>query len=363
MSRMNFPAKQDWEACKKRYEAWWAHEDFGRAGVCVWAPINQSDGMSRPVFPKAVEARWTDLDFIKRRMDYDLAHTYYGGDAFPIWSAGYPGWDALPVFLGCDVTLAEETGWWHPIMADGELASYNPQDIRIDTENKWCKMSKAFRKFAAEQSADRAVATTGAFGGCGDTLAAMRTSEQLLLDVADDPETVLAFEIRLMEIWCEHFDECYTDFQSLGQGSAGWFPLWSPRKFYATQCDFAYMISPEVFERCFLPAIDIQTRFLDHSIHHVDGIGNFHHVDALCSLPYLQALQILPGAGKPSPLAYPDVLKKVQQAGKNLHIAIPPWEVKAALDMLSSRGLMIDTWAGSEEEAENIVRYVEKNSR
>jgi len=122
------------------------------------------------------------------------------------------------------------------------------------------------------------------------------------------------------------------------------------------------MISSKDFERCFLPAIDMQTRFLDHTVHHVDGVGNFNHVDALCSLPRLQALQILTGAGKPSPLAFPEVLKKVQRAGKNLHISLPPEEIKTALAMLSSRGLMIETWVTSEEEAEDILRYVEKNS-
>ena len=347
----------------ERYRAWWAHEDFGRAGIWVWASTNQNDGKSRPDFPPVVEDRWTDLDFIKRRMDYDLEHTYYGGDTFPIWNAGYPGWDSVAVFCGCDVTLAENTGWQHPIIAEGDLASYNPQDIRIDPDNKWYKMSKVFRKFAAEQSAGKAIVTTAAFGGCGDTLAAMRTSEQLLLDVIDDPDTVLAFEMRMMELWCQHYDERHADYQAVRPGSAGWYALWSPGKFYATQCDFAYMISPKDFERCFLPAIDMQTRFLDHSVHHVDGVGNFNHVDALCSLPHLQAIQILPGAGKPSPLAYPDVLKKVQQAGKNLHISIPPQEVKTALDMLSSRGLFIETWAGSEEDAEALVRCVEKNSK
>jgi len=61
--------------------------------------------------------------------------------------------------------------------------------------------------------------------------------------------------------------------------------------------------------------------------------------------------------------AYPDVLKKVQKAGKNLHISIGSGEIKKALNMLSSRGLMIETWAASQQEAEDVVRYVEQNSR
>lgn len=112
-----------------------------------------------------------------------------------------------------------------------------------------------------------------------------------------------------------------------------------------------------------MPALELQLEYLDYSIYHVDGIAAFAHVDALCSLPKLQALQILPGAGKPSPLFYMDVLKKVQRAGKNLHITIPCTEVEAALDQLSSRGLFIDTWCGCEEDARSLLAKAEKWSR
>jgi len=347
---------------KENYAVWWAHEDFGRAGIWITAPDNKDSGKHYPKLPDGVEKRWTDKRFICERMDFILEHTYYGGEAFPIWDAQYPGWDALPTFLGCGITLDEETGWWHPFMDQGELASYNPADIYICNDNPWYKMSQEYRKLAVEQSKGRAIPSTGAFGGCGDTLGSIRSTEQLLFDVVEDPDAVLAFEMRLMELWCEHYDERYADFQKICGGTAGWFNLWSPGKFYASQCDFAYMISPADFERCFLPALNMQTNFLDHTVHHVDGIGNFNHIDALCSLPKLQALQILPGAGKPSPLAFPEVLKKVQRAGKNLHISINPNEIKDALDLLSSRGLMIETWANSREEAEDIICFVEKNS-
>jgi hypothetical protein len=120
------------------------------------------------------------------------------------------------------------------------------------------------------------------------------------------------------------------------------------------------MISPEMFEEIFMPAVEMQTEFLDHSIYHVDGVCAFAHVDALCELPRLQAFQILPGAGKPGPLHYMDILKKVQAAGKNLHIGMVPGDVEWALSELSINGLFIDTCCDSEEEARVLIRNVEK---
>ncbi|MDK1031106.1 MAG: hypothetical protein QGD94_03800, partial [Planctomycetia bacterium] len=63
------------------------------------------------------------------------------------------------------------------------------------------------------------------------------------------------------------------------------------------------------------------------------------------------------------PLHYADVLKKVQSAGKNLHMTIGSDEVQAALEMLSARGLFISTACSSEEEAKALLKSVEKWSR
>jgi hypothetical protein len=107
----------------------------------------------------------------------------------------------------------------------------------------------------------------------------------------------------------------------------------------------------------------MQADYLDHCIYHVDGIGNFAHVDALLEIPRIQAFQILPGAGKPSPLCYMDLLKKVQARGRNLWIALEPHEIETALGELSSRGLFISTECDSEEEAKGLLRCCAKWSK
>ena len=117
-----------------------------------------------------------------------------------------------------------------------------------------------------------------------------------------------------------------------------------------------------MFREIFVPALARQLAYLDYAVYHVDGIEAFAHVAALCELPRLQAIQILPGAGKPSPLHYLDVLKQVQRADKNLHITISPEEVRPALQQLSARGLFIGTWARTETEARDLLKLVEAES-
>jgi hypothetical protein len=193
----------------------------------------------------------------------------------------------------------------------------------------------------------------------------MRGTEQLLIDCVERPAAVREAEERLMDIWIEYYDRCFKALCGPSWGSTCWFNLWSPGKFYAAQNDFSYSIGPDMFRELFLPVIRRQTEYLDHAVYHLDGIGAFHHLDALLELPKLQAVQVLPGAGKPSPLHFLDALQKVQAAGKNLHISIPAGEVEKALSLLSAKGLFINvtTIMHNVKEAKALIADAEKWSK
>ncbi len=359
---MQIEYKPDWEEAQARYLAWWAGEVTDRCLLAVTAPRDRlADGrpltsLQLPDRPVTAYQRWTDLDYAAACNDYTMQSTFYGGEAFPVWTLGYPGHTSIPTFLGCRIDLDFETGWWHPIIQGEGLEEVLQCHVHRD-EFWWQFTLKALER-AVRESAGRCIPSIGAFGGCGDTLAALRGTDRLLIDVIERPEEVMAAETYLMEMWCEVYEAFYQIVQTVSGGSTCWFNLWSPGKFYAAHNDFAYMISPKMFRKLFLPIIERQTRFLDHTVYHVDGEGNFLHVEALCELPRLQAIQILPGAGKPSPLHYMPVVKKVQAAGKNLWIELPPEEVQPALAALSARGLFISTRCDTEEQARDLLQGV-----
>jgi len=352
--------KDDWDEAKKRFRAWWAGEAIGRCAMRVTAPRAGVSEMPEPMRPDTPEQRWTDLDYISRLSEWRNSRTYFGGEAFPVWDYGYPGNKCLAAFLGCPLTLSFSTGWLDPILTDDSL---DCGALEIDEEDERWRFAIEWLKCAAAESPGKSIPAVGAFGGSGDTLAALRGTDRLLYDVADRPDEVRAADRRLMDLWSRVYDTFHGIVKEAAEGSTCWFGLWSPGKFYAAQNDFSYMISPEMFRDIFLPSVERQTEFLDHTIYHVDGVGAFAHVDALCELPRLQAIQILPGTGKPSPLHYMDVLKRVQAAGKNLHISIAPGEVKTALTELSARGLFISTSCDTEEEARGLLAKAGKWSR
>ena len=353
--------KEDWEETKERYRLWWNGEYFGRCGLWVTAPKDDAPDEAPPESPEDPVERWTDLDHVSALNAYEHRRTFYGGEAFPVWHPGYPGHVAIPAFLGCPLHLDHRTGWWDPFLLDEE---WDVGDLELNRNNKWFRFGLKMLRRAAADSAGMCIPSIGAFGGSGDCLAALRGTDRLLLDVLDQPEKVAGTEEHLMDLWMEVYDTFYGIIREASDdGSTCYFKLWAPGKFYSVSNDFSYMISPDMYEELFLPVIRRQTEFLDYSVYHVDGIGSFNHVPLICGMPRLQALQILPGAGKPSPLHYSDVLHAVQDAGKNLQITIPPEEVEPALDMLSARGLMIRTETGSESEARRLLELAERKSK
>ena len=65
--------------------------------------------------------------------------------------------------------------------------------------------------------------------------------------------------------------------------------------------------------------------------------------------------------GQDSPLKYISTLKKIQDAGKVLHLHLTNKnDIEPVMKELSSQGLYIRTSASDEEEAEEIIKNVEK---
>lgn len=355
--------KPDWEQTMQNYIAWWNREDFGRCGLSVTARKAGTEHIQPPAFPPKVEDRWLDHTYLKTINEYRMKTTYYGGEAFPIWNPGY-SWEGMGAYFGMKIDLDESTGWGYPLIEEGELTDHDFRQFKVDYESEAWKKSIAIHQLAVSESKGKSLPYIAALGSVGDVLAGLRTTNKLLYDMIDCPEYVHDFELYLIEQWNDVFCRLYDTVKdtSFG-GTVPWMAMWAPGKFYIPQNDFSYMISTEMFRDVFLDALEKNLEMLDYSIYHVDGISAFRHVDMLCELDRLNGLQILPGDGKPSPLHFMDVLKKVQSAGKNLHITIPANEVGEALENLSSRGLFINTWCDTEEEAKAVIRLAEEKSR
>ena len=346
----------------ENYKAWWAREDFGRCAISVTGRKAGTEGIVPPKRPDDPKLCYTDVEYLYAKNEHGLSTTYFGGEAVPRWNYGGT-W--IAGLLGCKEIPHYNTVWTEPTISEGALSDYDYRDLKVDFDGPEWKWTAEMHRLAAEHCKGKAIPSMQAIGHTGDVLAALRTTNQLLYDMVDEPETVYEFEMHLIEnVWKPVFDRLYDIVQdgSFG-GNTSWLGIWGPGRLFVPSNDFTYMISTQMYKEVFLDALKAHLDMLDYKVYHVDGIEAFRHVDMLLELPNLQGYQILPGDGKPSPLHFMDVLKKVQAAGKNLHITIPPHEVKTALENLSSKGLYINTWARTEEEAKELIKLCEKESR
>ena len=71
---------------------------------------------------------------------------------------------------------------------------------------------------AVRETRVNSIPSIGAFGGCGDTLAALRDTRQLLFDGIERPDAVREAELFLMDMWCDFYDRCHAVVRQASDG-------------------------------------------------------------------------------------------------------------------------------------------------
>ncbi len=351
---MHLEYKEDWDQAAKRLEAWWQGELLDRVVIQVTAPRDDARGGSG----------WTGWNLPQTPDDPDPAidafeascrDTWFGGESFPnLWINLGPG--IVAAFLGAEPEVAPDTVWfeteerpWDRILRE---AVYDP-------DNLWWRRARAITARAVERGRDQYIVGMTDLGGELDVLASLRGTENLLVDLVQEPEKVRIMADRLNDLWIRYHDELHEIIAAKQRGSSSWMWIWSPGTSYPLQCDFAAMISPAMFEEYVAPYLQKQCRRLDHTIYHLDGPGQIAHLDVLLSIPELDGIQWIPGAGAPglgSPEWFP-MYHRIQEAGKRLTLQwMPAEDVEPVMRELSSRGLLITTSCRSEEEGRELLR-------
>jgi 5-methyltetrahydrofolate--homocysteine methyltransferase len=196
-------------------------------------------------------------------------------------------------------------------------------------------------------------------GGNLDILASLLTTEQLLFALCDHPREVARLAGCLTRLWLRYYDALYALVEPAGRGTTPWAAIWSPARCYMLQSDFAYMISPRMFERFVLPDLAACCGRLDHAFYHLDGVGQLPHLDHLLALKRLRGIQWIPGDGQPPPEGWLSVLQRIRDAGKLCQLYVSPEGARTIARELGGRGFafFIDR-PMSGAEAERFLRMV-----
>jgi 5-methyltetrahydrofolate--homocysteine methyltransferase len=235
------------------------------------------------------------------------------------------------------VTEPSETVWFTP-RRESEIADL---DLGYDSQNVWWQRVQDLTTAIVERWGGQVGVGHTDLGGNLDILTSFRTTEGLLFDLIDHPEEVDRLVRQVTELWLRYYDEQDALIRPACRGTSCWTPIWSTGKTYMLQCDFGYMISPEMFERFALPDLDACCAHLDHGFYHLDGKGQIPHLDMLLSIPRLRGIQWIPGDGQPPPDQWLPLLKRIRDGGKLCQVFVSPDGARRIVRNLGGRGFLL----------------------
>ncbi|AEF83203.1 hypothetical protein [Leadbettera azotonutricia] len=345
----------DFDIIKKHFEFFWNHEYFGRCAIRITAPKGPSKAPEYSSYEDIVKA-WTDGETRLKQNRIDSENTYYLGEAYPL----------IPVYLGAAGHAGffnnirhqfAETVWFFPIDEKEEL--------RFSKDSFLYKSTVNLAKYLADNSSDEFILSMPDCCGNLDALAHLRGSEQLMIDMLEDPGKVKA-ELKLIQhAWEEIIRDTYDAIKDNNHGGSciGWMGSWARGLHSQMQSDISVMLSPGQFSEFVLGELEAQSQILEYPCYHLDGREQLRHLDKLLKIKNLKMIQYTFVEGQPSPVEQLEALKKIQQSGMLLLVIIRPEYVKPLLENLSAKGLFINTACKNPEEADRIFKIVQDYSK
>lgn len=306
-----------WERIKEDSRRWWKGE-LERPLISV--VVNGRDpGRPEPDLPGYGFTSFYDLSVpaedIVDRWDYDLSCKKFMGDAFPCIEPVF-GPCVVAAFLGAILENGKGTVWYHP-PRDIEAADIH---FEYDPENIWLKRIIELYQAAMERWQGQVLLSMTELGGILDIVSAFRPSEKLLFDLYDKPDEVKRLTWEVHKFWWRYFDEFNNILKPLNPGYSHWGEIFSDKPNFMLQCDFCYMVGPEMFDEFVKPELSASCRRMPNAFYHLDGPGQLSHLDSLLTIRELKGVQWIPGRGSPNARHWPEVFRKIRNAGKLIQV-------------------------------------------
>lgn len=304
-------------AVKEAHAAWW-RGDLRRPLL----HLKVHDAYpSRPTStPSLSQANCTDFSYTPEQIidtiDANLSRAEFLGDSYPSVSFAAFGPGVLSAF--CGAQIHNETGnvWFHP----GEIRPIDKVHVRYDPENIWTRRIKELYRAGIERWGNSVVLGMPDMGGVLDVAATFVGTDNLLLDLYDAPEEVLRLIEEIEIAWYAAFDDLSGVLQAANMGYTDWAGLYSEEPAYVLQCDFCYMIGPEMFRTFVLPTIQRDCERLTNTMYHLDGVGELAHLNDLLSIDALRAVQWQYGTGQQPVEHWMDVYERIARGGKRMQV-------------------------------------------
>lgn len=308
--------RQRLQAVLENYELWWEGKldrALVRGVISGYYPPSHTAKAPRLSQATCHDFSWTAEEVIDAE-DAFLSTCEYFADGYPVMDFASFGPGVLAAMLGSELDNSRGQIWFLPCAED-----ITKLHVSYDPNNKWAKRIKDLYRAGIDRWNGSVIMTLPDLGGILDILASLIGAENLMFALVDEPEEVKRVQREIQQAWYE----AYRDFSEAlaPQGAiTDWNGILSRERGYIPQCDFSYMLGPEMFDEFVMPILREDMKRLKHTIYHLDGIGAKKHLEQLLTLPELNAIQWVYGVGQPGPYAWVDLYQKVLDAGKQIMI-------------------------------------------
>jgi 5-methyltetrahydrofolate--homocysteine methyltransferase len=358
MNELTF--RPDIDEVRERLTTWWNGGDIGRPVMKVFAPREEPIEVVEPVMepPEGWTSRYSTVSYEYRVFLSRIwcVNKHYLAEAIPTVAPDLAP-NCLALFLGCGGVETARSVWCEPCIESPESARFE-----VDEDNfywDFCKRLAADQRKLAE---GKFLLEFPDLIELLDTLAAMRGTEDLLVDLIERPDWVHASLSQLVERYFDYYDRLYDMVKDRTGGSVFW--VWAPGRMTKLQCDFSAMIGPEMFGEFMVPYLREMIDRVDYCLYHWDGPGAIPHHDHLLSLEKLPMIQWVPGSGVEhcDDERWWPLYHKTLEAGKKVMISVRDVERLRALRREFGRRLHdfhITARAETLAEAEELIRAAE----
>ena len=318
-----------WKQTEETYRLWWEGE-LGRP-VFPWTVKSRNPGRAEPNVPYERVMAYYDFSVapeeIVDRYDYELSKYEFIGDGFPRFWPNF-GAGVVAAFLGAETKATDQTVWF----LEPDEREIEDIHFEYDADNPWLNRIKDICRAAVDRWQGLVQISMTDLGGNLDILSTFRPSEKLLLDLYDKPEEVKRLTWEAHELWHRYYGEINEIIAPTNHGYTAWGGILSDRPSYMLQCDFCYMISPQMFEEFVRPELVATCGRLGRSFYHLDGIGQIPHLDSLLAIEDLGGVQWIAGDGQPAGAHWMDIYRKILSAGKRAQL----YEYREGVEVLEA---------------------------
>jgi len=342
-------SEERWEIVKDNYRKWWTGElDRPLIQANLWG---RNPERARPDLPNHGFTAFYDFSVSAEEIvdlwDYNLSCVRYLGDSFPnIWPNFGPG--VIAAFLGATLETGSGTCWFIP------KKRVEPKDLHFefDPDNIWFKRVKDIYKAGMSRWDGLVQLSMTDLGGNLDIVSTFLPAEQLLFALYDCPDDVKRLAWDAHKMWWKYFDEFNSILQPKSPGYTAWTAIFSEEPYYMLQCDFSYMIGPDMFDEFVKPELAETCKKLTNPFYHLDGPGQLPHLDSLLEIKELKGVQWVPGSGAADCTQWPEVYRKIHNAGKLIQIFGDINTLDIIADQIgSAKGIILVGWgSGNEDE-------------